>query len=894
MRDFFLRMKYVLSRKNENLRERMFCIVNLVGVALAMAGMVETLPIADCKPFILVLLAFLLTLLFSIFITIKYQMLGLGSAIVGVALCCLVFPGMFFLSGGIEGGATVYFSLNIIYTCIMFEGTGLYVFLALDIITDLITYAVAYYNPGLVQTLSGRAAVFVDSMFSVIAVGIAVGIMLKLHIDAYSRQRETTELQKEELEQISESKSHFFASMSHEIRTPINTIIGLNEMILREHTEGNTREYAESIKNAGKMLLSLVNDVLDFSKIESGRFEIVPVSYRTDEFISDLVTVMQVQMDEKNLQFVQNIDPDLPIELYGDKKRLEQVMINLLTNAVKYTEEGTVTLSISVEEQTDSELQLRMSVRDTGIGIRKEDIADLYDIFKRVDAVKNQKVEGSGLGLAITKQLVDLMNGEMVVDSIYTKGSTFTVLVRQKILDAAPMGPWNLQQSAALKDGEYHQLFEAPEARILVVDDTQMNLVVISKLLQATRVQIDLARSGAECLEKTCNKYYHVILLDHMMAEMDGIETVRRIRSQDNGLCRETAVIALTANVMSNADVYYRNQGFDTYLEKPVNSALLEKYLLSYLPAELIEYQREDSREEMKNNIRTIHTSRKKRVMITTDCIAEFSQQILEQYDIGVMYLYIRTDRGRFADTREIDSDNLAQYMTDEQILARADRASVEEYEQFYAEQLLQAEEIIHISMAANSGESYHVSVTAAQSFGHVHVIDSGQISCGQSLLVLWAAKLAKEGIPVDEMIRRIETAREQIAAQFLMPSINVFYQRGYAMTLTKIVFDQLHLHPILKMKNGRVRTVGFMAGDMDAARKRFVRRYLRNKRKIKTDVLYMSHVALPVKTQEMLKEEITRAVNFQELYDQKASFSCACSSGVGTFGFAYYIKEKR
>lgn len=894
MKDFFQKMRYVLSRENENLRERMFCIINLVAAALAICGMIETFPLADGKLVMIALCIFLFSLLFSIFITIQYHMLNLGSGIVGIALCCLVFPGMFFLSGGIEGGATVYFSLNIIYTCIMFEGAGMYAFLALDVISDLITYAVAFYHPEYVVALDGRQAVFLDSMYSVIAVGISVGIMVKLHIGAYSRQSKKVQEQKEELQKNSATKNNFFASMSHEIRTPINTIIGLNEMILRENREGSTREYAESVKNAGKMLLNLVNDILDLSQMEMGRIEIVPVQYRTEEFINDLVTMMQVQMEAKNLQFIQDIDAELPSVLLGDKKRLEQVMINLLTNAVKYTPEGSVTLTIKEEERTDESIKLRISVQDTGVGIRKEDMSNLYDIFKRLDQVKNQKVEGSGLGLAITKQLVDLMGGELSVDSIYTKGSTFTVLLTQQIEDATSMGSWG--ESLLAKAGgseEYRQLFEAPEARILVVDDTQMNLVVVSKLLQATRVQIDLARSGEECLEKTRNKYYHVILLDHMMAGMDGIETVAEIRKQDNGLCRDTAVIAMTANVKSNADVFYREQGFDAYLEKPIDSAMLEKYLLSYLPSEIIEYRRQDQEMENKMAIRTIHSRRKKKIMITTDCVAEFSQSVLEQYHIGVMYLYIKTDKGRFADTREIDSDNLAQYITDEETLAYADRASVEEYEQFYADQLTQAEDIIHISMASGSGESYFVAVTAAQSFSHVHVIDSKQISCGQSLLVLWAAQLAaKENLSVEEMIRQIENKREMIETQFLMPSIRVFAQNGYASAGQGRFYGRMKLHPILKMRNGKITPIGFYGGDIDNARKHFVRRYLKKKRKIQKDVVYISHVALSVKKQEMIKDEIMRYVEFEEVYNQKASFSCACNSGLGTFGFAYYVNK--
>ncbi len=890
MREFISVMRDTISAKNENLRERMFCIINLLAFGMVVLGLIETLPIvSECIPVVCCLVIAVINMSICFYLLLKHHLLDIASVILGFTLCGVVFPSMFRFSGGIEGGATVYFSLNIIYTCIVFRGKWLAFFLALDIISDVVTYAVAYYYPDTVTSLPSREAVFMDSIYSVIVVGIAVGVMLKAYVNAYANQQLKVEEQNKKLEEAGKSKDHFFASMSHEIRTPINTIIGLNEMIMRNNSDEKTLEYAENVHKAGKLLLSLVNDILDLSQMEMGKMEILPVEYKITELISDLVDIVQIQAHDKNLEFNLDIDKDIPCELLGDKKRIEQVMINLLTNAVKYTREGSVTLSVYVESKTKTEVTIKFSVIDTGIGIRKEDITSLYEIFKRVDTKNNEKIVGSGLGLAITKQLVELMGGNLTVDSIYMHGSTFTVSLKQGIINPNRIGYIeHPDKNYKVIRGMYKHLFEAPEARVLIVDDNKMNIVVASELLSATRVQIDTALSGKECLECTRNKYYNIILLDHMMPEMDGIETVKEIRRQVNGLCRDTVIVAMTANAMSGALQYYSENGFDEYIEKPINGELLEKCILSYLPSDIVEYRRI---EEGVENLLSVPTekSRKKKVRITTDCVADLPDDIIMQYDIGVMYLYIRTDKGRFADTIEISSDNLDQFISDEKSYARADSVSVEEYEQFFAEQLTKAEEIIHISMASDSGKSYSIAVEAAESFGHVHVIDSKHISCGQTLLVMYASKLLNENLSIADLIKEIKWAREKIVCQFMLPSIDIFYQNGYANKLIMRFFKTFNLHPILRIKHSSVKPISFCSGELHQARKRFVRRVLFKKRRIHRNMVFISHVALNINDQKMITDEISKYVLFDNVYVNKTSFSCAVNSGMGSIGIAYY-----
>lgn len=893
MKKLLQRIKEIYTNGNDNLREKIFVTINMVAAAMAGGGLVETVTMVEDNEelVVAVLTIFIMMLMLSLYITLRYRMLNVGAVIVDFALCFIVFPAMFFTSGGINGGATVYFSLNIIYTCIMFQGRMMYFSLLVDILADIMVYGLAYHFPELVMPLDGKEAVFLDSMYSVIVVGVAVGIMLKLHINAYANQRNTVEQQKEELVKAVQSKDRFFASMSHEIRTPINTIMGLNEMIIRDSEEVETIEYAEDVRNASKMLLSLVNDILDMTQMEMGKMEIISSEYSTIELLNELVNMIRVQADKKKLAFNLDFDSTLPRGLYGDKKRIQQILINILNNAVKYTEKGSITFSVKVEERKDENVKLLFSVQDTGVGIRKEDMAGLFDLFNRVDVVKNHTVEGSGLGLAITKQLTDLMGGELSVDSVYMKGSIFTVVLCQQIVDSTEIGVVERARTSKNQKEAYQQLFEAPEAKILIVDDNIINIKVASKLLEKTRVQLDFAYSGRQCLEKTQNHFYDIILLDHIMPEMDGIETITQIRKQENGLCRDTIIIAMTANVKNDAVHFYRQYGFDMYVEKPIVGEKLEQIIMSYLPQEIIEYRRELN---IENGFlfNTIAATRKKRVMITTDCVAELDSKQVEQYGIGVMYLYIKTDKGRFADTREISSDNLSYYMNQGEVFAKADSASVEEYEQFFAENMTKADEIIHISLSSGLGRSYSIAQTAAQSFGRVHVVDSKQLSCGLSLLVLQAAKLVQENVPTDKIIEEIENYRNHIMTVFLMPSMKIFAENGYTTKRLGKITSIMGLHPCLLLSKGKFRPIYFYRGDLQNARKRLIRHILKRKKKIDTTTMYISHVMVGIRDQEELVQEIDKLVSFEKKYILKASFTNACNSGVGTMGFAYYKKE--
>ena len=390
------------------------------------------------------------------------------------------------------------------------------------------------------------------------------------------------------------AKTQFLASMSHEIRTPINSILGMNEMILKESRDPNILNYAGIISDSGTILLSLINDVLDFSKIGSDMDEIVCSNYDPEKMFANLCEILSGQARKKGLEVKIGKPANLPKTLYGDDKRITQVIINLLSNAVKYTEEGCVTFTGECFEKEDGYV-LCFYVSDTGIGIRKEELGNVFDAFQRLDLKKNQNIQGTGLGLSIVKSLVEKMNGEINVESIYGKGSTFSVRIPQKAaVQTEPADTAKYNSGNAVEDDRLDDIDEnyiAPEARILEVDDNISNQIVVKEFLKETKATLDLASDGKEALRLCRQLKYDLILMDHMMPDPDGIETMHLIRSDEAGLNRETPEVILTANAIMGSRAMYEAEGFDNYLSKPVESARLLKMVRKYLPPEKVMYK---------------------------------------------------------------------------------------------------------------------------------------------------------------------------------------------------------------------------------------------------------------------------------------------------------------
>lgn len=445
--------------------------------------------------------------------------------------------------------------------------------------------------------LASIVAAFIQMVMYFLKIGtfsgmiLALGLIFLLIFASINTVHEILQLEREKQIALmsNEMKGKFLARMSHEIRTPINSVLGMNAMVLRESSERRIKEYAMDIQNAGQNLLSIINDILDFSKIDSGKMEIIPVIYDFSSMVHDVVNMISVKAAAKALTLHVYVNEKLPSQVVGDDVRIRQILVNLLTNAVKYTERGTVTFCVD-GEMTGSTVILKFKVEDTGIGMKEEDLHKLYQEFERIEEARNRNIEGTGLGMSIAVQLLELMGSKLKVETTYGEGSCFSFELEQEIADARPVGNLEERIHKQAEEYEYHVMFMAPDAQLLIVDDNPVNRKVFINLLKETMVNIDEASSGAECLEKIREKKYDVIFLDHMMPDMDGVETLHHMKEETDHFCVGIPVIALTANAISGAREMYLAEGFDSFVSKPVDPEKLETLLMKMLPADKLTY----------------------------------------------------------------------------------------------------------------------------------------------------------------------------------------------------------------------------------------------------------------------------------------------------------------
>ncbi len=451
--------------------------------------------------------------------------------------------------------------------------------------------------------LSSQTRSTVFSYIIILLISLLVAALLSLFtVRPFVRMHGELFEEKVRAESASHAKSEFLANMSHEIRTPINAVLGMNEMILREDKNAqelsdaqlkeslkNIGVYASDVKKAGNNLLAIVNDILDFSKIEAGQLDIVAAPYQLCSLLNDLNNMILFKSQEKGLDFKIEIDESLPNELSGDEVRIRQILTNLLNNAVKYTPKGSVKLTVNGTKLDGRGLLLKISVSDTGIGIKEDDLEKLFTKFQRLEMEHNSTVEGTGLGLVITQRLLEMMNGNISVESEYGKGSVFSVTIPQKIISDTPIGDFQMRFEAFMQEAEsYHESFRAPDAHILVVDDTKINLTVVVNLLKSTEMIVDTATSGADAVEMAKNKEYDLILMDQRMPKMDGTQALHLIRETDGGLSSRSPVICLTADAVKGAKERYISEGFSDYITKPIDASALEKMLIKHLPKDKV------------------------------------------------------------------------------------------------------------------------------------------------------------------------------------------------------------------------------------------------------------------------------------------------------------------
>ncbi len=415
--------------------------------------------------------------------------------------------------------------------------------------------------------------------------GMTVFLIFMVVQQAYDTRK--IYFEKQRAVDISEAKTRFLASMSHEIRTPINSVLGMNEMILRENNDETIDEYAQTIKRSGNMLLMLVNDVLDFSKIEAGKIEIAHAEYNFETVVSDVISLSDEKASEKGLSLKYEIQDDVPVGQVGDEFRVRQILVNLLNNAVKYTDRGSVSLNIG-GRYTDEGYELHISVADTGRGIKEEDRQGLFDAFSRADINTNVNIEGTGLGLAIVKSIIDSMSGSITVESEYGVGSEFKIVLPVEVYDRTPVVKNIMKEVKRQKEEKDESYFYAPEANILAVDDNRSNLNIVRLLLKRTGIIPDLCTGGKEAVELCKRKRYDLIFMDHMMPSPNGIETLKIIRDDKESLNHDTTIIVLTANAVAGSRNMYMKAGFADYIVKPIDYRVLEGVVKKYLPEEKI------------------------------------------------------------------------------------------------------------------------------------------------------------------------------------------------------------------------------------------------------------------------------------------------------------------
>lgn len=878
----------IITDQRVTMRERMFRMVTCI----CMIAVAFTMPMGRNIWNILLLIIALVIMALVVRLSIRkgcFQCVQTGATIITVLLL-LLFPVAFFSAGGFYSGVPEWFVLCFIYVCVTLQGRRMVFFSFLCMAEILLCYGLAFYVPKLVVPNTHNNAL-IDSAFSMIMVGLLASMLLIFLSRMYEKESAVSQQQKKEIEELNRAENYFFSSMSHEIRTPINTIIGLNEIILREDVSQEVAENARNIQAASKLLLSLINDILDISKIKSGKMEIVSMPYETGALFSEIVNIIWIKAQKKGLEFKLHVDPSIPSMLCGDELRIKQILINLLNNAVKYTSEGTISLSVRCERQGLNKVRVWYSVEDTGQGIKKENIPYLFSAFRRVDEEKNRYIEGSGLGLSIVQQLVTLMGGEVSVNSVYTKGSKFIVMLDQDIVDEKELGVFTLTSRSRARDGEaYRQSFEAPGAHILVVDDNDMNLMVVKKLLAETKIHIETASSGAECLRMTQTRRYDCILMDHLMPEMNGIECLRALRVQPSGLCQDVPVIALTANAGSDNQQVYRREGFSGYLAKPVSGALLEAAVLSILPKNLVHLDEKDGQTNIEQNILIFEQTQRRSIIITTDSVCDLPKSLIDEFGIPVCPYYICTETGRFLDNREIKAEELLAYISSGRE-AYSQPPDVEDYERFFADRLTEAQNVIHITMAKHVSNGYQNAIEAAKSFENVTVLDSGHLSGSLGLVVLCAAYMAEHHASKDDIVKAVGEMGPFISSAFIIDSAQMMCRSGRISKRVQILCDALLLHPVLALKKSRMAVQLLEVGSFAGMAKKYIKRTLSDVQNIDRSILIITYSGIDDDKLQYIQEMVDRRCRFERVYLQKASSTTASNCGPGSFSLAFIKK---
>ena len=815
---------------------------------------------------------------------------------IAIALVLVLFlrPAAFFTKGGVDNGTMVMMLLGSYYLIMVLDGVFRIVICLIDTSLLVTCGVIAYHHPEYL-TAYYRKSNYTNSFVQYIIGLVVLTILISFWTRILQKETRLAEEKTKELEELNRSQNRFFSSMSHEIRTPINTVLGLNEIILRqEDASEEIKKDARNIQGAGRLLLALINDILDVSKIEAGKMDIVPVDYNVSSLLSEIVNMIWLKAEEKGLKFEVDIDPGVPEVLFGDEVRIKQILINLLNNAVKYTKEGSVSLHMECETGDGRDALLKINVSDTGMGIKPDALPHLFDTFQRVDEEKNRYIEGTGLGLSIVKQLVELMEGEITVNSVYGQGSIFSVTLKQGISSDNRIGDISISGIGSMAGQEkFQHSFHAPDARILIVDDNEMNLQVEEKLLDGTGMVVDLAMSGAEALKKTLQFRYDVIFMDHLMPEMDGIDCFENIRSQKGGLNQNTPVVVLTANAGGENIELYNNTGFDGYLVKPVSGRQLEDMLMVHLPAEKVISIAGSEMTGSRLNTASGYT-KKKPVIIATSTMSDLPQNIVKELQISIIPYTVITNEGVFYDNIDIDSEELVRYMADKTKMADSEPPTEEALTAFFAGELMKAHHLIYITLTTGSSREYGRAVRAAESFENVTIVNSEMLSSATGILVMIAARLAQQGLPVEKIVSELEEAKQYIRCSFVIKSTDIMARRDRISPMMNSLLNALWLRPFLRMKKDKLGVGGLLFGSDRNCYGKYMDHALPATVFPDTSFIFITYAGMSEEELMWVEKKVRERVDFDNIIFQKASAGISSNCGEGTFGLLYLVKGNR
>ncbi len=885
-------LKNAIEDHDKSLQERVFSIVPYVGLFTLFVMVFIGIAVGDDIKNTIFLSACFLLFVIVVRVVIAFKKIQIGAMVIATVLVTVLIPISFIFGGGIYGGSPVWIVFTFAYIGMTVEGTRKYVLMVIGFITTGASYYIAYNYPEIVADHTDFAAHF-DSFTSVIIASTLLVSMILLENRIYGSETRLIEKQKKEIEELSNARNIFFSSVSHEIRTPLDSIVGFNEVILRESDSEEIRESAENIKSASSILLSLINDVLDVSRLEAGKMEINPMEYDFIDMMSEVINMVWESAVEKGLTIYVDIDPEFPQRVIGDDLRIKQVLMNLISNSIKYTDEGSVTITVKASGRYNNHFDFVCSVEDTGIGIKKDELTLIFDEFARVNQKETKGINGTGLGLVIVKQLTEAMRGEIQVNSIYTKGSTFVVSIPQEIVKDAGVGEISIENLRKHREKqEYVTGFEAPGARVLIVDDDQMNRTVTARLLRDTKIKVDQAANGPECLEKCSEQKYDCIFMDQVMPEMDGMECLYRIRQQMGGLCRETPIVVITAFSSADDQAKFRMAGFDGYLLKPISGEMLENTLLRILPVELIHrLNKKDSAYDEK--IAGMHKD-KIPILISTESLCDLPKDMVEKMNVSIIPFSIRNKNGLFIDGVETETDGVLEYMNNggwEDL--KAECPSVQEYEDFFASSLSEADNVIHISMSSKIDEAYAHAMEAAASFDNVQVIDSGSLSCGIGILVIRAVEMIQSGMTAQECVDNINRIKKRLHTGFLINDVDAISRTENTNSRFNVISKIFLLKPAIVLNDGRGTLDRMYIGPLEKIRKHYIRTQLDVSKRIDKSRVFVTYAGLSQAEIDDLRRWVTDRMLFDEVIMQKESAPMAATHGAGTIGlFFMYLEE--